>query len=633
MNPTGGRLPELDVHLERQMRVQERQLAIVRAAIAGAGLVAIALFRTQLEAFPWLAGLAVAAILYSGVILVLVGRFPAREIGIVATALDMSVVTLAIYAEPNALDAFLFYLPVILGVALRYGLAASIWSAVVIGFMYASVILLATEADAPARQLLAIRLAYVLGLGLAAGLFARVASGRATENARLQQRLAEEEREATRRREAELLSQMSREFGTSLDRTETAQAIVRAAAPLLGDLTWLLLVERLDPVDPASLRLRLVEGGGRDEVAVAKLREHLADRQVRLGEGVAGAAAATATPVLAAQPLHTDAGDPDGIASLHLTSLLAAPIIWRGTLRGVLASGSITGPRLGDGELRLAAAIAERAAPALDNAALWADLQEQVRREQRAQRVKDDFLSIVSHELRTPLTSIQGYAQLLEARMRDSSGQKEMSQMRVIRSQVMRMRRLVDDLLDVSRIDKRGGVSIEPEPMDLAEEIREAVARTIREHADRTVSADLPDELPIRADRDRINQVLTNLLDNAIKYSPDGGPVTIRASGTGDRVDVSVADSGIGISREQAEVIFERFFQADADAGRRFGGLGLGLYITRAIVDAHGGEIRAEPNAEAGRGTVITFTLPRVARVTASHDLTAAPPPFVVRRG
>jgi signal transduction histidine kinase len=615
------------------MRVQERQLAIVRAAIAGAGLVAIALFRTQLEAFPWLAGLAVAAILYSGVILVLVGRFPAREIGIVATALDMSVVTLAIYAEPNALDAFLFYLPVILGVALRYGLAASIWSAVVIGFMYASVILLATEADAPARQLLAIRLAYVLGLGLAAGLFARVASGRATENARLQQRLAEEEREATRRREAELLSQMSREFGTSLDRTETAQAIVRAAAPLLGDLTWLLLVERLDPVDPASLRLRLVEGGGRDEVAVAKLREHLADRQVRLGEGVAGAAAATATPVLAAQPLHSDAGDPDGIASLHLTSLLAAPIIWRGTLRGVLASGSITGPRLGDGELRLAAAIAERAAPALDNAALWADLQEQVRREQRAQRVKDDFLSIVSHELRTPLTSIQGYAQLLEARMRDSSGQKEMSQMRVIRSQVMRMRRLVDDLLDVSRIDKRGGVSIEPEPMDLAEEIREAVARTIREHADRTVSADLPDELPIRADRDRINQVLTNLLDNAIKYSPDGGPVTIRASGTGDRVDVSVADSGIGISREQAEVIFERFFQADADAGRRFGGLGLGLYITRAIVDAHGGEIRAEPNAEAGRGTVITFTLPRVARVTASHDLTAAPPPFVVRRG
>ena len=632
MDPTGGRLPELDVHLERQMRVQERQLAIVRAAIAGAALVAIVLFRGQLAAFPLLAVLAVTAILYSGGILLLVGRFPAREIGIVASALDMALVTVAIYAEPLALDAFLFYLPVILGVALRYGLAASIWSAVVIGFMYGSVILLATQPDAAPRELLVIRLTYVLGLGLAAGLFARVASGRAFENARLQQRLAEEERERLRRREAEMLTQLSREFGTSLERGETARAIVRAAAPLLGDLTWLLLVERLDPVDPASLRLQLVDADGRDEATVAALREHLSERLLRLGEGVAGAAAGTATPILAAQPMHADAGDPDAIQALGLTSLLAAPIVWRGTVRGVLASASIAGPRLGDGELRLAAAIAERAAPALDNAALWADLQEQVRREQRAQRIKDDFLSIVSHELRTPLTSIQGYAQLLEARMRDSAGEKELSQMRVIRSQVTRMRRLVDDLLDVSRIDKRGGVSIEPEAMDLAEEIREAVARTVREHPQRSVTAMVPDELPIRADHDRIGQVLTNLLDNAVKYSPDGGPVEIRASGANDRVEVSVLDAGIGISTEQAESIFERFFQADADAGRRFGGLGLGLYITRAIVDAHGGEIRAAPNAEAGRGTVITFSLPRVARVAASHDLTESVPPFVARR-
>ena len=166
--------------------------------------------------------------------------------------------------------------------------------------------------------------------------------------------------------------------------------------------------------------------------------------------------------------------------------------MWRGTRPRRARVGQHRGPRLGDGELRLAVAIAERAAPALDNAALWADLQEQVRREQRAQRIKDDFLSIVSHELRTPLTSIQGYAQLLEARMRDSAGAKELSQMRVIRSQVMRMRRLVDDLLDVSRIDRRGGVSIEPEQMDLAEEIREAAARTGREHPSRTITVEAP---------------------------------------------------------------------------------------------------------------------------------------------
>jgi signal transduction histidine kinase len=215
--------------------------------------------------------------------------------------------------------------------------------------------------------------------------------------------------------------------------------------------------------------------------------------------------------------------------------------------------------------------------------------------------------------------------------MRDSSGAKELSQMRVIRSQVTRMRRLVEDLLDVSRIDRRGGVSIEPEPIDLAEEIREAVARTSREHAERTISAEVPDTLPIRADRDRVGQVLTNLLDNAVKYSPDGGPVSLRARALGDDVEVLVLDTGIGISAEQAEVIFERFFQADVDAGRRFGGLGLGLYITRAIIEAHGGEIGAQPNAEAGRGTQIRFTLPRVARVASA--VTEPIPPFVARRG
>jgi signal transduction histidine kinase len=631
MEPTGARLPELDVHLERQMRSQERQLAILRAAIAGAALITIVLLRDQIAAFPWLAGLAVAAILYSGGILLLVGHFPAREIGIVATALDMIVVTLAIYVAPNALDAFLFYLPVMLGVALRYGLAASVWAAIVIGFMYASVIVATTGADSAARQLVGIRVAYVLGIGLAAGLYARVAIGRATENAQLQQRLAEEEREALRRREAELLSQLAREFGTSLDPRETSLAIVRAAAPLLGDLTWLLVVQRADPVDPGSLRLVLAEADGRDPELVQRLRDHLADRRLRLGEGVAGAAAATVTPLLAAQPLHADAGDPDGITALGLGSLLAAPIVWRGTVRGVLASASTAGPRLGEGELRLAAAIAERAAPALDNAALWGDLQEQMRREQRAQRIKDDFLSIVSHELRTPLTSIQGYAQLLEGRMRDSSGAKELSQVRVIRSQVTRMRRLVEDLLDVSRIDRLGGVSIEPEPLDLAEEIREAVSRSTREHPERTITADVPETLLIRADRDRVGQVLTNLLDNAVKYSPDGGPVAVRAGAAGDRVEVAVMDTGIGISAEQADVIFERFFQADVDAGRRFGGLGLGLYITRAIVEAHGGEISARPNAVAGHGTEIRFTLPRVARVTT--PITEPIPPFVARRG
>jgi signal transduction histidine kinase len=634
MDVTGARLPALETHFERQMRTTERQLAIARAGVAGASLIAILVFREGMVSFPWLAGLAVAVLVYTGAILLLVGRFPAREVGIVATALDMVAVTLAIYVEPQALDAFLFYIPVILEVALRFGLGASVWTSLVVSFMYGAVVLAVGE-EGQVRTLLPVRIGYLVGLGLAAGLFARVVIARVTENALLARRLDEEERDQARRREADVLTQMAREFGTSLERQATVDAIVRAAAPLLGDLTWLLTVE--DAPDGGAALLRLAGAEGRDREALARLTAHLEVRRPRVGDGVAGAAAATVTPaVVRVHEAPSDSpGDPDGMALLNLRSLLAVPIIFRARVRGVLVSGSTQGPVLGDGEARLAAAIAERAGPALENAALWADLQEQVAREQRAQRAKDDFLSIVSHELRTPLTSIQGYAQLLENRMRDSAGPKELSQIRTIRTQVTRMRRLVEDLLDVSRIDRRGLVSIEPAPLDLAAELREAAARTEREHPDRRVEVDVPDELPIHADRDRIGQVLTNLLDNAMKYSPGGGRVAVHAEARGNGVEVTVADEGIGLTPEQAERIFERFYQADGDSSaRRPGGLGLGLYITRAIVLAHGGDISAGPNTAAGRGTLIRVRLPRRAVVPpGAGPVSDAPPPFVTRRG
>jgi signal transduction histidine kinase len=258
-------------------------------------------------------------------------------------------------------------------------------------------------------------------------------------------------------------------------------------------------------------------------------------------------------------------------------------------------------------------------------------------REQAAQRIKDDFLSIVSHELRTPLTSIQGYSQLLEGRLRgELAGEsKEMAHLRVIRSQVSRMRRLVDDLLDVSRIDRRGGVSIEPMDFDLVEEVRGAATRIGREHTDRRIEVSAPERIDVHADRDRLDQVLTNLIENAVKYSPDGGPVRVVAERRGGEVEVRVSDAGIGIPPEHRDHVFERFYQADGDAGRRrFGGLGLGLYISRAIIDAHGGRIWAAPNLEDGTGSVFGFRIPRVAMplAPAGFSPTGEPPAFVVRR-
>ncbi|MGH2428986.1 MAG: GAF domain-containing sensor histidine kinase [Candidatus Limnocylindria bacterium] len=632
MEPITRAPDQLEREMEAQMRAQERQLVAVRLVMVALAAVFVAALRDQLPAPLVVIGLLGVVAAYSLAIPWLLGHFPAREVGIVTTALDMVAVTVAVYVVSEAVDTYLFYGLVILGAALRFGLGASIWSALVVSFMYVAVVLAGPGSDPTVRELLPIRVAYLVGFGVVAGLFSRVVIGRATENARLQQRVAEDERERSRTRERELLSRLGRDFGASLERDATVAAVANGAAPLLGDATLVYLV------DAQSRRLVPAASAGPDGELARAWMAFARARGARLGEGIAGSAAATAST--AAGGIASSApGDADGLEHLDCAWTLAVPIVAGGRVLGVLATiGRSASGGPDDAQRRLAEAIAERAGPALQNARLWADLQERMALERQAQRIKDDFLSIVSHELRTPLTSIQGYSQLLESRLRTESGTntKELSHLRVIRTQVGRMRRLVDDLLDVSRIDRRGGVSIEPVDFDLAEALRDAVARLRRENRERRVELDAPEAIPVHADRDRIDQVLVNLLENAVKYSPDGGQVTVNAEAVARSVEVRVADEGVGIPREHLDHVFERFYQANDHAGRRrFGGLGLGLYISRAIVDAHGGRIWASPNERAGRGTVFAFRIPRIAAVRPPPELpmSGEPPPFVVRRG
>ncbi len=621
---------ELERHLEQQMRAQERQLAWARVgmvAIAAVGLIVLA---RELPGFAVLVALLVVLGLQGLAAPILLQHFPAREVGIVSTVLEMVAVTVAVYVASDAIDAYLFYGLVILGVALRFGLAASIWASVVMSGLYLGVVLAAGGADATVRELLPVRIAYLVGFGVAAGLFSRIVIGRSTENARLQLRLGEEERERQRREEAEQISQLGRDFGSTLERAATLRAIAAGAAPLLGDAVVVLTV------DDAERQLDAAAADGRDSALARAWCEILQARAPRIGEGVLGGVAATATDQVGTSG-GIETGDPDGLRQLGAAWVLGVPILAGGRLLGVLATAGRDPGGFDERTQRLARAVAERAGPALQNAQLWSDLQDRMAAERDAQRIKDDFLSIVSHELRTPLTSIQGYSQLLEGRLRgEMSGEsKEMAHLRVIRSQVGRMRRLVDDLLDVSRIDRRGGVSIEPTDFDLADEVREAVARVQREHPKRPIELVVPDHIGVHADLDRIDQVLTNLLENAIKYSPDGGTVRVVAESRGGEVEVRVADTGVGIPAEHRDHVFERFYQADDDSGRRrFGGLGLGLYISRAIIDAHGGRIWAAANPEGATGSIFAFRIPRVAMPTPSGEIapTGEPPPFVVRR-
>jgi signal transduction histidine kinase len=627
-SPDGPR--ELERHLEHQMRAQERQLAWARLGLSVLAAVALLALAPGLDGLGVLLAILGILALLSLAVPLLLRRFPAREVGIVSTGLEMAAVTVAVYVAAGAVDAYLFYGLVILGVALRFGLAASIWASLVMSGLYLAVTLFASGPDSAVRELLPARVFYLIGFGVAAGLFSRIMLGRATEVARLQARLSAEAREREQQREQQLVGQLGRDFGATLDRDATRRAVATAAAQLLGDAVLLLTETESDG------RLDASAANGTDPDLADRWRAYVSARRPKVGDGVLGGVAATVTERTATDE-EIATGDPDGFRELGVGWIHAVPIISGGRLLGVLAAAGHRERPLDERTRRLAAAVADRAGPAMQNAQLWSELQERMYREQAAQRIKDDFLSIVSHELRTPLTSIQGYSQLLEGRLRGglAGESKEMAHLGVIRSQVGRMRRLVDDLLDVSRIDRRGGVSIEPADFDLAEEVRGAAARIGRQHTDRTIAVEAPDRLPVHADRDRLDQVLTNLIENAVKYSPEGGPIRVIAERRGGEVEVRVADVGVGIPPEHRDHVFERFYQADGDIGRRrFGGLGLGLYISRAIVDAHGGRIWAAPNAEDGAGSVFGFRIPRVTMPIAPAEVvpTGEPPPFVVRR-
>ena len=612
------------------MRAQERQLAWVRLGMVALAAAVLLVFVPTLPGIEILLAVLAVVAAWSGLVFWLVRRFPAREVGILSTVVEMAAVTIAVYVAVDATDLYLLYGLVILGAALRFGLGAAVWSSFVMTGVYLAVVLPGDRLDQGSLEALPVRIAYLLGFGVVAGLFSRIVIGRAEENARLQAQLVEEERQRAQTRERELLSRLGRDFGASLERNATLEAIAVGSAPVLGGATLVLTIDDVQRcLDPAAV-------AGPDGELVEAWRAFADTRRPRLGEGLIGTVGATAAPGRASAA-EIQTGDPDGMRALGMDWLVAVPILAGGRLQGVLATAGRSDRPLEEHVPRMAEAVAERAGPALQNAQLWSDLQERMAREQAAQRIKDDFLSIVSHELRTPLTSIQGYSQLLEGRLRgEHDGEsKEMAHLRVIRSQVGRMRRLVDDLLDVSRIDRRGGVSIEPIDFDLVAELRDAAGRVRREHPQRSITITAPATLPLHADRDRLGQVISNLLENAVKYSPDGGPIEVMAAGRGGEIEVRVSDTGIGIPAEHRENVFERFYQADGDAGRRrFGGLGLGLYISRAIIDAHGGRIWAAANAEASSGSVFGFRIPKVAMALAPSEIapTGEAPAFVLRR-
>jgi signal transduction histidine kinase len=293
------------------------------------------------------------------------------------------------------------------------------------------------------------------------------------------------------------------------------------------------------------------------------------------------------------------------LARYGSAGIFVVPIIARGDLLGVITADHLPGKpplEVTDAIRARMAGLADQAATALENARLLAREREAVATLQEADRLKSEFLAIVSHELRTPLAVIVGGAKTLRSQGHrlEKDDHEQLLDAVIRRSE--QLRALVEDLLQTTRDFK-----LQLARVDLSQLAADAVRDVCSTEAEASVSCDLPGPLPVVVDPSRIRQVLDNLLTNAIKYAP-GSPIEVRAASVDGSVEVSVSDRGPGMTNDQAAKAFEPFYQGSKDPERWTGGVGLGLYIARRIVEAHGGTIRIE--SRPGEGTAVHLSLP-----------------------
>lgn len=309
-----------------------------------------------------------------------------------------------------------------------------------------------------------------------------------------------------------------------------------------------------------------------------------------------------------AVPVELDASglDSEVAAKLGPLHLLVLPLQHHGQLAGLLC---LVHPKdRSEGLLQqpgLYRVLIDEVNVIVQNAWLVEQL---IREQQEAEELQSVFLSVISHELQSPISIIKGYADILSEDVGKLSPAEMREKLSVIQDEADRLRKMVDKLLHASRI-QAGGMRLRIEPVDLRRLIKKVVHKMAGLSDKHRILVDIPRHLPpVQADYEQLQEVLLNLLDNALKYSPLGGTVTVSARQEGNDIVVSVTDQGIGISEKDRERIFQRFARLDSRFVRQVKGAGLGLYICKAIVEAHGGRIWAE--AVDGGGSRFSFSLP-----------------------
>ncbi|MFW6063319.1 MAG: GAF domain-containing protein [Chloroflexota bacterium] len=292
-------------------------------------------------------------------------------------------------------------------------------------------------------------------------------------------------------------------------------------------------------------------------------------------------------------------------------SELAVPMISGNRLLGVLDVQSSTPNNFTQDDVRIQSALANQVATALQNATLYQEQLETAEKLREFDRLKSEFLASMSHELRTPLNSIIGFADVLLEGIDGDLNPRMEEDVVLIRNSGQHLRELIGDILDMSKIEA-GMMDLRYEEIDVSElghEI-EAFARTQLRTYEKDLEFEVhigPEVGTVRADRTRFKQVLYNLISNAIKFTTEGN-VTLSLRLKDDELLVQVSDTGIGIKEENIPIVFEQFRQVDGSLTRKAGGTGLGLPISKSLVELHGGEIWVQ--SEEGEGTTFAFTIP-----------------------
>jgi PAS domain S-box-containing protein len=433
-------------------------------------------------------------------------------------------------------------------------------------------------------------------------------------------------------RRATILAEASSVLASSLDSATTLRTMSRLIVPTFADWCIIDLVTRHHALE----RVAVAASEPSAQAILSELQRYAPDwtSQQPSAQAIRGAKSVL-FPEVTEETLTSTVRDSAHLAlmrRLRPSSALAVPLVSRSRIVGAITLVRTTpGRRYDETDVAMAEELARRAAQAVDNANLYSEADEARAQAEAANRTKDVFLAVLSHELRTPMNAVYGWARMLQMGQIDEAAMPRAFES-IVRNSHIQLQ-LIDDLLDMSRI-MSGKMRLDIRPVDLPR-VLESALDAIRPAAEgkglRLQPLIDPNAGPLTGDPDRLQQIVWNLLMNAIKFTPRGGRIQVTLRRVNSHLEIVVSDTGVGIAPELLPFIFDRFRQGDSGSTRAQGGLGIGLALVRHLTELHGGTVSGESAGE-GQGATFRVKLP-LAAVNAEargvHPTAIAPmPPY-----